>query len=393
MSGLVTVAGIPLRESRSAEQNATTVNIVGRQSYTHTTAAQVKAAHDNLVQLPGLVVPVVFEDKEQLTGFYRVDDVASSLDWIAQGAIQQATWRLTLSRVGGAKDVEVESRVPTVARTTTVSSPPTAVFWHAPPAGSSSYFTGPTVPTSSITRTSADGDMTVHLGIPAGFSPRWTSRAQDYLAGGARLLFDGIRRIGEHTPPLVVWQVDNGLVKIISGSSGSFTVSCWDSGDWRSAKSYKLLVNGVAQTGTPEFTVLRNAPEEVAVRLTYPASPGRLTVDLSLRRGARFVTGVIKRHSSATLRLERTAAESATAVTGGLKATSADADGNRFVMGSAVTVTTALATAAIEKASVLSLDFFVGHEVNASPQSGDAFADLWAQYRGSTGERTRVVLR
>jgi hypothetical protein len=136
--------------------------------------------------------------------------------------------------------------------------------------------------------------------------------------------------------------------------------------------------------------VLRNDPEEVTVRLSYPTAPGRVTVDLGLRRGSRFVTGGIKRHASATLGVARTAAEAATVVTGGLRATSADADGNRFVMGSSKTLTTATTTAAISKASVTQLDFFLGHEVGASPAAGDAFADLLAQYLGTSGDRTRV---
>jgi hypothetical protein len=79
-------------------------------------------------------------------------------------------------------------------------------------------------------------------------------------------------------------------------------------------------------------------------------------------------------------------------VTGGLRATAADGDGNRFVMGSSKTLTTATGTAAISKASV-SLDFFLGHEVGTSPAGGDAFADLLVQYLGTAGDRTRVVRR
>jgi hypothetical protein len=62
-------------------------------------------------------------------------------------------------------------------------------------------------------------------------------------------------------------------------------------------------------------------------------------------------------------------------------------------MGSSRTATTVTVTAAISKASVLSFDFFLGHEVGASPQSGDAFADLLSQYLGTGGEQVRAVRR
>jgi hypothetical protein len=390
--GTITVGGVPLRETTDVDVDGTSLKLAGQESHPPSTKAFVDSTVRNVRGLLGLTVPVTFTDKPELNGFYGVSSASSKLVVKQNGLHQTADWSLSLDLVGSDRDVEVESRVPAIARSTTVPSPPAPVFWHAPAAGATSYFTGPTVP-AVLTRQSADGPLPVYVGIPAGVSPRWTVPVEEYLEGSARLLFDGIRQVGDLTPPLAVWQVDNGLVRLLSGPSGSFTVSCWRTGGWRSPKTYAPTVNGVALTGQPELTVLRNLPEEVAVRLSYPTSPGRVTVDLSLRRGARFVTGVIKRHSAATLGVVRTAAEAATAQTGGLKATAADADGNRFVLGSAAAVTTALTTAAISKASVLQLDFFLGHEVTASPQDGDTFADLWAQYRGSSGERARIVVR
>lgn len=392
--GTVTVGPVQLRETTDADVDGPTVRIHGQETSLPVapTAAQIDAAKHNVLGLIDSTVPVTFTDKSELNGFYVVTSASEKLINKQGGAFETVDWALSLELIGTERDVEVESRVPTIARATTVASPPAAVFWHAPSPAATSYWTGATVPTV-VTRSSADGALPVYLGIPAGVAPRWTVPVASYLLGSARLLFDGIRRVGEFTPTLAAWQVDNGLVQVTPGSSGAFTVACWDSGAWLSPKSYQVTVNGSALTTTPEFTVLRNTPEEVGVRLSYPTLPGRVTVDLSVRRGARFVTGVLKRHSSATLGVIRTAAEAATAQTGGLKATSADADGNRFVMGSAASVTTALTTAAISKAAVLSFDFFLGHEVDVAPQAGDAFADLWAQYRGSSGELARVVVR
>jgi hypothetical protein len=358
--GQVSVGGFVMREEFTVSQSGTQLRLNGREASPPQTADHVLATHDNLTQMAGVVLPVTFTQKPSLNGFYRVADVSSEL--LVREGVEFAAWQATLERLGADRDVEFESSVPAIGRATDHVVAP--VFWHAPPAGSGSYFTGATVPGGSVTRQSIDGPVIVHTALPVGVQPRWTSDAATYLGGSVRLDVAGIRRLGVFTPDAAVWEVHNGIIRLSSpGTDGAFQVSAWDGTQWRSEKSYRVAVAGTAVTGQPEVTVLRNNPEDVGVRLSYATSPGRLTVDLGLRRGSRFVTGVIKRHSAAALRIERTAAEAATVVTGGLKATTTDADGNRFVMGSAKTATTTTATASLEKAAVTVMDFFVGHEV------------------------------
>jgi hypothetical protein len=390
--GQITIGGVDLRETVVAESSSGSLKVTGQESDPPSTSAHVMATHHNIVGLRGLVVPVTFSDKSEHTGFYRVTDSTSTVTRWNNGSVNVVDWSLSLEPLGTERDVEFESRVPTIGRTDQLTGTQTPNFWHAPPVGITSYYTGTTVPASSIARTSSEGAVPVHLGIPTSFPPRWTVSAANYLNGSARLLFDGIRRVGTFTPPLSVWEMSNGLVRLMSGASGSVTVWCWDSGEWRSAKGFKFYA-AADLTTAPEFTVLRNEPEEVAVRLSYPGTPGRTTVDLSLRRGARFVTGVIKRHSSAELGVSRSVSETGTAVTGGMRATSADADGNRYVVGSSRSVATS-SGGAISAAGITTFDFFIGHEVNSSPSTGDAFADLLLQYLGSPGrEQVRLVRR
>lgn len=393
--GTITVGGIAFREQWSVDEQGDGQLTISGSPLPTDSEATTKAMHHAVLGLSEQpFVPATFSDKASLNGFYRVGNVASF--YMRQPGVAAATtarWEIPLTRLGNSSDVELESRVPTIARSTTVSSPPAPVFWHAPAVGTSTYFTGATVPGSSITRTGSEGAVPVHLSIPAGVVPRWTSTAEAYLGGSVRLLLDGVRRLGTATPPHATWELNNSLVRVTPGASGSFDVACWSGGGWKSAKGYQVAVNGTAVTATPEFTVLRNEPGEVTVRLTFPSSPGRVTVDLGLRRGSRFVTGVVKRHAAASLAVVRTAAETAAAATGGLRATAADGDGNRFVMGSAATVTTATGTASITRASATAFDFFVGHEVGATPGTGDAFANLFAQYLGTSGDATRVVRR
>lgn len=394
--GSVTVGGVELRETITAEDVAGSfggLRITGQESHPPQTTAAVIAAHHNIMACRGLTVPVVFTDKASLSGFYRITEAASSLLRHANGAVQTATWSMAMQKVGGSRDVEVESRVPTIGRQTDHAVTP--VYWHAPAGGVSSYYTGPTVPATYVDRVSEDGTIRAHLGIPTDVAPRWTIPADEYLVGSARLLFDGIRRIGLHTPDLSVWELTNGLVRVVSYQQG-LSVSCWSGGAWSSPKLVTFGINSVdynAELPKPDLTIIRNDPEEVIIRLGYEMTDaGRVTVDLSLRRGARVVTGWLKRHSSASLSVTSFVNEPFGVVTGGIRQTTADASGNRWVIGSSKTVFTDPGWPFISRTGT-ELDFFVGHEVGDPAASGDAYADLLAQYLGGTGELARVVRR
>lgn len=390
----VEVGLLAFRETITAAEQNGTLTIAGQESTPPQTAAEVRAAYLNVLASKGSVVPVVPGDKTELAGYYGVTDAQANVTNFGQGSTLITNWQLSLARLGTERDVEFESRLPTLARASQVAGSP--VYWHAPPAGFGDYYTGTTVPASSVARASSDGTVTVFTGIPVGVYPRWTCPAAAYTNGAARVTVDGYTRVGLFTAaPSAAWEVHNGIVKVAgSVASPSLTVSAWVGGQWASAKTYTPTVNGTALTAAPELTILRNDPEQVIVRLSYPSSPGRLTVDLLVRRGARTVNGTIKRQAAATLGVTRTAAEAATAVTGGLRATSVDGFGARFLMGSSRTLTTTTATASIAaSAAAVAFDFFLGHEVTGSPTTGDAFADLLAQYLGTNGEQTRVVVR
>lgn len=389
--GTLTIAGFTVREEWTASAAADGVSVAGQETSPPSAAGHVLATHHNMVGVNGSSVPVVFTAKPHLTGFYRVSSASSEL--FQREDVTRSTWQASLERLGAASDVEIESRVPTVGRGTDHAVSP--VYWHAPAIGYSSYMTGTANPSSQLTRTSSDGAVTVHLGIPVAYAPRWTVDAVDYVSGGARLLFDGRRSLGAATPPHVAWEANNGLVRLASGASGAFDVACWDAGQWRSVKGWQVTVNGAALTGTPDVSVLRNEPEEVVVRLTYPTTPaGRVTVDLGLRRGSRFVTGVMKRNTAATLGVKRSVNEAGTSETGRIRATANDVDGNRYVIGSARTYTNDLTAGGISKASVTVLDFFVGHAVDGSAAvTGDTPGDLLGQYLGSAGGERAAVVR
>lgn len=393
MWGTVTIDGIPFRETITAS-DGDSLTLAGQESFLPSPSTYVRAVHGNVRGLRGRVVPVSVSDKSQLSGFYQVTRADSTLTDHANGAVVIADWSIELTRLGTERDVEFESRVPTVGRLTTIPSPPAARFWHAAPVGVKDYFTGATVPASTFTRASAEGLVTVQSGIPADVAPRWTVGVDDAVKGSARVVIDGYRRAGLDTPdPGTTWEVNNGIVRLTKGSfDGTFAVSAWSGSAWVSMASFMFWSN-IFLDFDPEFTILRNDLEEVTIRLTYPTVPGRITCDLTLRRGSRFVTGIFKRHSAAYVSLAEVD-DTGVGVTGGIRRSANDSNGNRWVSGSSRNVELNLPEGAIGVPSVTMFDFFVGHEVNATaPGTGNAFADLLAQYLGTTGDRTTAVRR
>lgn len=394
MWGRVTIGGIPLREELSISESGDSLSIDGQESSPPSTTKHVRFSHSNILGLRGRIVPVVFTGKSERSGFYQIDNVKSTLLDFSGGAVVSATWSIDMTRIGSQRDVEFETRLPMIARVDDLPGTQAASFWHAPAASVSGYYTGSTVPAGSIVRTTDEGDLTVYTGIPATVPPRWTAPVDGYLVGSARVLLDDVRIAGDDTPPHTSWEISNGIIRV-RPDQGRLAVSMWRGlAGWSTEKKYAPSIAGASlATATPEFTVLRNEPEEVRVRLTYPTTTGRVQVDLSLRRGARFVTGVLKRHSVANLTIGRTTAETGSAFTGGIVAASADTEGVRYVLGSSKNPTSqTTATASLTRNSVLLLDFFLG-AVLAAPAANDAHTDLLLQYLGTLGDETRVMTR
>lgn len=391
MWGTIRAGGVVLRETISAVEGSNGLVVEGQESFPPSPVAFVRATRDRVRGLVGKTVPVLFSDKNQLTGYYMVRDSSATLVDEQNGEMVSCNWSMTLERIGSGTDVEMESRVPTIARATDVANPAAASFWHSPPGATRDYFTGSTVPSSVFSRSGSEGIIPVYAGMPTDVAPRWTVLPASYMLGSARLTVDGQYVSGEVTPPHTEWVLSNSLIDIRKGLNGALDISTLAAdGARRSIKALLMFVNIVVLNNS-EMTVLKNEPGEVTIRLSYPAAPGRTTVDLTLRRGARFVTGVIKRHSSATLGVGMFQGNMSS-VPGGLRETNADANSNRFVIGSAKPGGP-LGQDSMQKGSVTVLDFFAGHEIGTSPQVGDAYADLWAQYRGTAGETVKAVRR
>lgn len=397
--GTVQIGRVVLREAltRAAESlNAATgertLSISGQESSPPLTAAEVAVLQDDLLGLRESLVPVIFTAKADRNGYYLVKDANAELfNW--DNEIVTCDWKLVLTRVGSDSDVDIESRLAGALTRSNVHSA-TGERWHAPPIGHFAYWTGATIP-SVVTRTGADGAITVYRGVPTATNPRFACDVTDYLDGRVRFLDDADRERSGTTLSLdpADWTLTNGLVRVKPlPSSGVLEIAAY-TGSW-AAKSWDLRVTGVT-LGVPDaVTLLRNDPECVIVRLIWSETVGRTEADLTLRRGARHVELYMKRQTAATLRLQLATAEAASSATGYIRATANDAAGNRYIIGSARSFQVDLVNGAIYQDSITVLDAFIGViAAGSGAVAGDAGNDIRAQYLGAPAETVRGVRR
>jgi hypothetical protein len=120
------------------------------------------------------------------------------------------------------------------------------------------------------------------------------------------------------------------------------------------------------------------------------------TLDLSIRRGARYVECLfIGSGPLGQWGVGRTATEAATAITGGIRATANDAAGNKFVLASPRATTNDLTEGRIYATGALtgSWPFMVGCDVGGAASLPLSSQGLIYQYMAAQGETQRVTAR
>jgi hypothetical protein len=386
----------PAAESIDTSTMLRTLTITGQEASPDLTSVALAASQDDVHGLYGSLVPVVFTSKTDRNGYYRVSSAAATLNnWT--GEVLTCDWSLQLERVGADTEADVESRLAgSLTRNTSFAA--TGDRTHAPSIGHYAYWAGTTQP-STVSRSSSDGTMTVYRGVSTTVNPRWGCPVGSYLNGRCRFIdANSLERTGSNfTVASSGWTLHNGLVQVqlLSGVPAVMSVASWTSGAW-AAKGWDLQISA-GSLGVPDTTtVIRNDPEMVILRLLwdYSPAPGRVTADLVLRRGSRLLEIYLQSEFSTTLKVKRQATEASTSGTGYIRATSNDASGNRFVLGSAQAFTGDTTNGAISKSSTTTMDAFIAVELaGSSAVSGDQAAQLHSQYLGMPSEAVRGVRR
>ncbi len=399
--GTVTVGRLVLRETFTikadvhAGHGQRTVTIEGEESMPPLSMAQLIQRSEDIMTMRDMVMPIFFTNKSDFNGFYIINDTGVEAINYIQG-VAKFSWSIKAERIGPANSSEIESRLTGITRKNDFGK--TGTLWHAPAINHYAYYTGSTRPSTVVSRPSEDGAVSVYYPIPADTSPRWSVSVTDYAKGRARIKIDGLERTGTNLRDGVTWELSNGIVRATPAASGGIVLGVWN-GSTYETKVWNVSV-GASATPIGDYqamSVLRNDFEMVTIRLVKNMSPvGRSTLDLSIRRGARFVEGYLETDVSSTLAVGLGVAESGTAPASGgyVAATSNDADGNRGIVGTARSFTAQTGRTGIQKSAAVDLDFFIGSVYNGgSAVSGDAAADLANQYIGSLAEMTMAVRR
>lgn len=391
--GPLVVGRLTLAEPFKVSEQPGRLTLAGQESTPPSTRADVYGAHADLLALPGALVPVIFPEKPERTGFYTVASASSDVTdfW---DEVVTADWKLDLQRMGSAGEADLEAIMKPAARS--VAAAVTGTHWHGLPVGATAYDTGATLPLT-IARTGEDGTVPIRYSVPLSPSPRWHSTAAGYLLGRARIIDDGREASGLRDVDANDWEVSNSLVRVRpllgGGTDPSIEVAAYDTGAWRT-KEWSLFADADQLGPWLSATILRNDLERVTLRLTSarPAG-GRLTLDVSLRRGSRFVELRATTGVASTWTVDLDAAETGAATSNYRYATGNDANGLRFQLGSTTAFSAAGNGGAVTSASSQTWAGWIGTQAGGSPPPGEAFADLEAQYVGAPAEQVRAVIR
>lgn len=366
----------------------------GTESRPRLSAAAIERQREDWLSMAGQLVPVVFTVKDYLNGFYTVRDVSGTIeDWGSD--LSSFRWSGNFTRNGTEGEIDIESRLGG-SQSRFNNFTVTGERVHAPSIGATSYWTNGTV-SSVLSRTGEAGVVKVYRGIGLTVSPRWIVAPQSYMAGAVVLRDDlGVERSGEGAKLNATnFELSNGLVRVKPlASTGVLEVSNWSGGAWRT-KNWDLLINAVT-TGVFDFvSVLSNQPEVVSIRMVKSMTLGRLYVDLTVRRGSRFVEVYVQSELGATIKIVRGTTEAGTNSLGGTVVANAnDGNGNKFIVGSARTFTADVTNGGISLAATPVLDAFIGAVVGGTGAvAGDAAADLQKQYIGAPTELVQGVRR
>lgn len=373
------------------------------------------------------IVPVVWSEDSSVDGYYVVRSASFTPSTLS--AIEgSGSWQIELQRFGGGSVPQCEvygkhaARTNSHSITTTTLNGSTDYRRVGVPAAAVDFWSG--AQSTALTRTSATGALSMwYLGnYPLARTSTYTVGAADFYDGACELrttygsatsqLVTGL-----YCPPAFDGMVlSNGLVRAFLHPSvdTAFEVEVFDGSQWED------LAGGVGWRVEHDYgggsthswdlsaatvQIIENTPVRVTIRLVLAeaatvAQFGRVWIDLTVRRGDMLVAGTVRSDTMGSLggvvALEPTSSVAATGLTGGLRATSNDAAGNRAVWaianGSPSNNTT---TGRIVQTSGQTVTpFMVGFELAGSSSSGIENAqDILYQWYDTKSESLRVVRR
>lgn len=364
------------------------------------------------------VIPILWSSDPGRNGYYRVLDATVDL---GPSALDRGVFPFTLQvqRIRGSASARIES----VLAGATITNPHgnNGESWMAFPAQVSEQLFR-TDCDSLYARASADGTILFQTCV-GHFNGelQYSLDPDDFYVGACKIETGATLalRVGDQVADEpYYWRLSNGLVRITPEAGGRIGLSWWDGGAWTPVKTFKLSGSTPVTSASPfrageivDFThmrVLRNSPETVIIRLSclsqfaapgtiaaeyLPLTWGPLDLDLSLRLGDRAVRGFLSSERSDFWTVAIASAEAATALTGGIRATAADATGNRWVIATSAAKSNDLANGSMTATSSDDEFYFaLGAEIDGASAVGSAQAQRIINQAFSGQSEYRLVV-
>jgi hypothetical protein len=370
-------------------------------------SAEATSIRDELIRMAetdDLLLPITLSSDPTIDGFYELTDV--TLETGVASLSGYYPFRATLRRLGSEGKVAIESRLTLGLRANdhSITFGTSEPFWAASDVGNPTIELGAAVGLSTLDRDAGSFNLVVYRDVPDTLlSIVHGVEAVNYYSGAVTVEVGSVLRVisgrdSDNEP--MNWRLGNGLIRVsANGSNGRLDVEHFDGTSWEAAKTYTLEEGG-AEIGSWDYlAILRNDPAAATIRLVERQAGGApVYLDLTLRRGSRFVEGQLARQRdtpTTSWNVERTATEAGTSLTGALRASANDGDGNRYVIGSSKTMTKDTTQGGIAPTSnATSFPFFIGSAVDGSgAAAGDTPSDLVNQYHGYLTEVLTAVKR
>jgi len=372
------------------------------------TIAATKKLRDELISLGNsdLILPITYEGDTTLSGYGKITSMDVSPIKLATGYF---SYSIGFDMKGRSSEMIFESNMSGALLTNSHSvttGNTTYAPWHALPVNAFNY-KNDSLPTP-VTRASEDGNVALFYDSDLrSYGSNWIVEPADFYKGAAKITMDSTVKAGyltSNTPTGV--EISNGIIKITSGSTtdqSRFSLSFYDNGSWTSTREIEIS-SGSSQTEWNVWQtvqILRNEPQECVVRfVTYSDDTykdGRLTVDVSVKRGAHHASLVISEAGTATRsadtrkNLRMVTSNSMSAGTGYIIESSVDGSGQKFMLGSPQGFTAVASSRLIHLASS-QVKTFVGYVYNAaSPAAHNAGDVIRNQYLEGLYENIRLV--
>lgn len=396
--GRISLTTDPEKLTISAARSGDSRTLALQGSFTGTSLAQLKALRDELAATLSSdnIIPVTWDGDSTVDGFYipaggTVDLRSLTTTGSNYGMVE---FKGNLAWQGDDNSVRFCSLVTGAVLANDHSYAGSGSGFVGPPINR--YGWAPATTGGTVLRNAEDGNIRVILGVASGDNPEWHVAPADYYKAACEVYVSTYVRAGLTAPnDPTDWQIQNSLVKVVPTTDGALLVSHWDSDAWRSTQ-WDVYYDGSEVGAWEGAVILENRPEKTSVRLVQSRGvQGTLTMDLTLRRGSRFVSGVFYSDvATAAMMLDTDTAGTTTSVpTGTMKKSTVDAYGHRWMVGSEKTTTFNTTNGSMSKTAAR-LPFLIGKEVDegGGVQSGDTDDDLWDQYMAWRSERVRQVI-